>query len=119
IPVEVDYADEFRYREPIVDRRTLVVAMSQSGETVDVLVSMAEAKKRGAKVVTIVNVVGAQSTRVAEGQIYMHVGPEVGVAATKTFLGFVVSASLLAIRLAQGRGTMAVEEQARALQALV
>jgi glucosamine--fructose-6-phosphate aminotransferase (isomerizing) len=119
IPVEVDYADEFRYRDPIVNDRTLVVAMSQSGETVDVLVSMADARKRGARVITIVNVVGAQSTRIADGLIYMHVGPEIGVAATKTFLGFVVSAFMLAVRLAQVRGSMTVEDQARALQALV
>ena len=119
IPVEVDYADEFRYRDPIVNGRTLVVALSQSGETVDVLVSMADAARRGARVVTIVNVVGAQSTRIADGLIYMHVGPEIGVAATKTFLGFVVSAFMLAVRLAQLRGTMTPEDQAGALQALV
>jgi glucosamine--fructose-6-phosphate aminotransferase (isomerizing) len=80
---------------------------------------MAEARKRGATVVTIVNVVGAQSTRSAEGLIYMHVGPEIGVAASKTFLGQVTSLFLLAVRMGQARGTMAVEDQRQALQALI
>ncbi|MBX6773421.1 MAG: glutamine--fructose-6-phosphate transaminase (isomerizing), partial [Chloroflexi bacterium] len=75
IPVEVDYADEFRYRNPIIDRETLFVAITQSGETVDVLVSMSEARQRGARVLGIVNVIGSQAARSAEGVIYTHAGP--------------------------------------------
>ncbi|HZD59028.1 MAG TPA: glutamine--fructose-6-phosphate transaminase (isomerizing), partial [Anaerolineae bacterium] len=86
VPVEVDVASEFRYRNPIIDENTLVVAISQSGETADTLASLREAKARGAKVMAISNVVGSSITREADGTIYTHAGPEIGVAATKTLM---------------------------------
>ncbi|HLG51535.1 MAG TPA: glutamine--fructose-6-phosphate transaminase (isomerizing) [Chloroflexota bacterium] len=110
IPVEVDYADEFRYRNPIIDRETLFVAITQSGETVDVLVSMSEARQRGARVLGIVNVIGSQAARSAEGVIYTHAGPEIGVASTKAFTSQLAALFLLALKLAQARGTLSEPE---------
>jgi glucosamine--fructose-6-phosphate aminotransferase (isomerizing) len=110
IPVEVDYADEFRYRNPIIDRETLFVAITQSGETVDVLVSMSEARQRGARVLGIVNVIGSQAARSAEGVIYTHAGPEIGVASTKAFTSQLAALFLLALKLARARGTLSEPE---------
>ncbi|MBX6772685.1 MAG: glutamine--fructose-6-phosphate transaminase (isomerizing), partial [Chloroflexi bacterium] len=110
IPVEVDYADEFRYRNPIIDRDTLFVAITQSGETVDVLVSMSEARRRGARVLGIVNVIGSQAARSAEGVIYTHAGPEIGVASTKAFTSQLAALFLLALKLARARGTLSEPE---------
>jgi glutamine---fructose-6-phosphate transaminase (isomerizing) len=119
LPVEVDYADEYRYRNPIVDPETLFVAVTQSGETVDVLVSMAEARKRGAKVLGIINTVGSQAARSADGVIYTHAGPEIGVASTKAFTAQLTALNLLALKLARVRGTLTEIELSVAIQDLV
>ncbi|TAK22372.1 MAG: glutamine--fructose-6-phosphate transaminase (isomerizing) [Chloroflexota bacterium] len=119
IPCEADYADEFRYREPIVDAKTLVIAVTQSGESVDVLVSMAEAKRRGARVIAAVNVVGCQASRVADGVIYLHAGPEIAVASTKAFTSMLAALALVATRLGAAHGTLRHEDEARLLQALI
>ena len=87
IPVEVDYGSEFRYRDPIIDKNTLVIAISQSGETADTLAAQREARQKGAKILAICNVVGSMLTREANGTIYTHAGPEIGVASTKAFTG--------------------------------
>ena len=104
IPVEVDYASEFRYRNPLVDEKTLVVAISQSGETADTLAAIREAKSRSAKTIGIVNVVGSTITREVESGIYLHAGPEIGVASTKAFTSQVVALLLLALYARQKRG---------------
>jgi glucosamine--fructose-6-phosphate aminotransferase (isomerizing) len=107
IPVEVDYSSEFRYRRPIVDKHTLAIAITQSGETADTLAAMREAKQQGARTVAICNVVGSMATREADGTVYTHAGPEIGVASTKAFTSQLVALELLAIYLGQVRGTLA------------
>ena len=87
LPVEVDYGSEFRYRDPILDKHSLVVAISQSGETADTLAAEREARQKGSKILAICNVVGSMLTREANGTIYTHAGPEIGVASTKAFTG--------------------------------
>jgi glutamine---fructose-6-phosphate transaminase (isomerizing) len=109
IPVEVDYASEFRYRQPIVTPLTAVVSITQSGETADVLVSMELARQRGAKTLSIVNVMGSQATRLADGVLYLQAGPERGVASTKAFTSMVVASYLFALYLAQSRRTISSE----------
>jgi glucosamine--fructose-6-phosphate aminotransferase (isomerizing) len=106
VPVEVDYGSEFRYRNPIVDARTLAVAITQSGETADTLGALREAKRLGARSVAICNVVGSMATREAEGTLYTHAGPEIGVASTKAFTSQLVALHLLALALGQARGTL-------------
>ena len=120
IPVEVEYASEFRYRNPIVNERTLCIVMSQSGETADTLAAMREAKRRGAKTLGIVNVVGSTIAREDDGGIYIHAGPEIGVASTKAFTSQVVALALLAIKLARKRNLSMLHgrEIAEALLAL-
>jgi glucosamine--fructose-6-phosphate aminotransferase (isomerizing) len=103
IPVEVDIASEFRYRDPLVDADTVVLAISQSGETADTLAAMEEARQRGATLWSIVNVLGSQAMRLADGSITMQVGPEIGVASTKAFTAPLVDLYLLAILLADLR----------------
>ncbi|MBI3983399.1 MAG: glutamine--fructose-6-phosphate transaminase (isomerizing) [Gemmatimonadetes bacterium] len=103
IPVEVEYASEFRYRNPILDHRTLVVAISQSGETADTLAAVREAKQRGARALGIVNVVGSTIAREVDGGVYIHAGPEIGVASTKAFSCQVAALSLLTLRLGRLR----------------
>ena len=103
IPVEVEYASEFRYRNPVVDERTLVIAISQSGETADTLAAVREAKQRGARTVGLVNVVGSTIAREVDGGIYLHAGPEVGVASTKAFTSQVAALALVALRIARLR----------------
>jgi glucosamine--fructose-6-phosphate aminotransferase (isomerizing) len=103
IPVEVEYASEFRYRNPVVDDRTLVIGVSQSGETADTLAAIREAKRRGARTVGIVNVVGSTIAREVDGGIYLHAGPEVGVASTKAFTSQVVALLLVTLRFARLR----------------
>ncbi|HEY3375561.1 MAG TPA: glutamine--fructose-6-phosphate transaminase (isomerizing) [Candidatus Aquicultor sp.] len=110
VPVEVDVASEFRYRNPIIDDKTLVVTISQSGETADTLASLREAQLRGAKVIAISNVVGSSITREADGTIHTHAGPEIGVAATKTLVSQMAAIYTLALYLAQVRGTMSQDE---------
>jgi len=104
IPVEVDYASEFRYRDPIVDSRNLLIAISQSGETADTLAGIREAKLKGAKTLGIVNVVGSTITREVDSGIYLHAGPEIGVASTKAFTCQIVSMVLFALLLRQRKG---------------
>jgi glutamine---fructose-6-phosphate transaminase (isomerizing) len=106
IPVEVDYGSEFRYRDPIVDEDTLTVVISQSGETADTLAAQREAKQKGSKTLAICNVVGSMVTREASGTIYTHAGPEIGVAATKTFTSQVTALFILAMYLGQSRGAL-------------
>jgi len=101
IPVEVDYASEFRYRDPIIDADTLTVVISQSGETADSRAAQSEAKQKGSKTLAICNVVGSMITRDAAGTIYTHAGPEIGVAATKTFTAQLTAAFILAMYLGQ------------------
>jgi glutamine---fructose-6-phosphate transaminase (isomerizing) len=113
VPVEVDYASEWRYRNPIVDANTLTLVISQSGETADTIAAQREAKSRGSKTLAICNVVGSMITREGAGTIYTHAGPEIGVASTKAFTGQLTALYVLAMYLAQVRGAMTTE-QARA-----
>ncbi|HZT40350.1 MAG TPA: glutamine--fructose-6-phosphate transaminase (isomerizing) [Bryobacteraceae bacterium] len=114
IPVEVDYSSEFRYRDPIVDSRTLTVVISQSGETADTLAAQREAKQKGSKTLAICNVVGSMITREAAGTLMTHAGPEIGVASTKAFTSQLTALFILAMYLAQSRETIS-PEQSRAL----
>jgi glutamine---fructose-6-phosphate transaminase (isomerizing) len=109
IPTEVDYGSEYRYRSPIVDDKTLTVIITQSGETADTLAALREAKSRGAKSVAICNVVGSMATREADGTLYTHAGPEIGVASTKAFTCQLVALHILALYLGQVRGTLSEE----------
>jgi glucosamine--fructose-6-phosphate aminotransferase (isomerizing) len=120
IPVEVEYASEFRYRNPLVDDRTLVIGISQSGETADTLAAVREAKKRGARTLGIVNVVGSSLAREVDGGIYIHAGPEVGVASTKAFTCQVAALALFTLRLGRLRSVSVLQgrEIVRALQRL-
>ena len=120
IPVEVEYASEFRYRNPIIDEGTLVLVISQSGETIDTLAAMREARRRGAKVLGIVNVVGSTIARESDGGVYIHAGPEIGVASTKAFTSQVTVLALLTLLLGRHRGLSRDYgiEIARELQAL-
>ncbi len=103
MPVEVDYGSEYRYRDPIVSSRVLAVGISQSGETADTLAAMEIAHERGARLFTVSNVLGSQATRISEGVIYTHAGPEIGVASTKAFTTQLVALYLLALYLRQVR----------------
>ena len=118
LPVEVDYGSEYRYREPIVDERTLAVVITQSGETADTLAALREAKRRGAKSLSICNVVGSMVTRETQGTIHTHAGPEIGVASTKAFTTQVVALHMLALYLGQVRGTLPVETAREHIEAL-
>src|SRR5688572_27786260 len=119
IPVDVEYASEFRYRSPIVDERTLMLVISQSGETADTLAAMREAKKLGAKVLGIVNVVGSTIAREADGGIYLHAGPEIGVASTKAFTSQVVALTLFTVRMARLRGKLDADQGREILHRLM
>ena len=112
IPVDVEVASEFRYRDPIVDAHTLVIAISQSGETVDTIAAASHARDQRAPVLAICNVVGSTLAREADGVLYTHAGPEVGVAATKTFVTQIVGCLLTGLYLAQVRGRMFATETA-------
>ncbi len=117
IRCDVEYASEFRYRNPIVTDRSLCVVISQSGETADTLAAMREAKRRGAKTLGLVNVVGSTIAREDDGGIYLHAGPEIGVASTKAFTSQVVALALLTLKLARLR-TMSVVQGREITQAL-
>jgi glutamine---fructose-6-phosphate transaminase (isomerizing) len=104
IPVEVDYSSEFRYRRPPIDERTMIIAVSQSGETADTIAGMQEAKSKGAKLITICNVLGAAATRMSEGVIYTNAGPEIGVASTKAFTTQLTAFYLLSLYIRMLRG---------------
>ncbi|MDX2208582.1 MAG: glutamine--fructose-6-phosphate transaminase (isomerizing) [Gemmatimonadales bacterium] len=101
IPTEVEYASEFRYRNPIVDQDTLVIAISQSGETADTLAALQEAKRRGARSIGLVNVVGSTIAREVDGGLYLRCGPEIGVASTKAFTSQVVALAMVTLRFAR------------------
>ena len=109
IPVEVEYASELRYRNPIVTDKTLCIVISQSGETADTLAAMREAKARGARTYGIVNVVGSTIARESDGGIYVHAGPEIGVASTKAFTSQVIALLLFTLKLARLRNLSMVE----------
>jgi glucosamine--fructose-6-phosphate aminotransferase (isomerizing) len=117
IPVEVEYASEFRYRNPIVTPRTLCIVISQSGETADTLAAMREAKRRGARTLGLVNVVGSTIAREDDGGVYLHAGPEIGVASTKAFTSQVVALALFTLKLARLRD-LSVERGRTIAQAL-
>ncbi len=110
VPVEMDIASEFRYRNPVVDERDLVIGITQSGETADTLAAMRLARQRGASVLAITNVMGSQATRDADGVLFTRAGLEIGVAATKTFVSQVALMYLIGLKLAQVRGTLPKEE---------
>ncbi|MDT4932213.1 MAG: hypothetical protein QOK11_105 [Pseudonocardiales bacterium] len=118
IPVEVEMASEFRYRDPVLDRQTLVVAISQSGETADTLEAVRHARQQRAKVLAICNTNGAQIPRESDAVLYTHAGPEIGVAATKTFLAQVAAVQLVGLALAQARGTKYGDEIGREFETM-
>ena len=118
IPVEVELAHEFRYRDPVVDERTLVVAISQSGETMDTLMAVRHAQEQGSRVLAIVNTHGSSIPRESDAVLYTHAGPEIAVASTKAFLAQITAAYLLGLYLAELRGTMFHDEVAGILAEL-
>ncbi|MDW7646295.1 MAG: glutamine--fructose-6-phosphate transaminase (isomerizing) [Desulfuromonadales bacterium] len=118
LPVEVDIASEFRYRDPIVNERILTILISQSGETADTLAALREAKSKGGKVVAVCNVVESSIARESDGVIYTHAGPEIGVASTKAFTTQLVALNLLAIRLGRALGTLEAEAARSLIAAL-
>jgi glucosamine--fructose-6-phosphate aminotransferase (isomerizing) len=112
IPCEVEYASEFRYRNPILDEETLVIGISQSGETADTLAALREARLRGGRTLGVVNVVGSTIAREVDGGIYLHAGPEIGVASTKAFTSQVTALALLTLRIARLRGLSVLQGRA-------
>ena len=118
IPVEVDYGSEFRYRDPLIGPQTAVLAITQSGETVDTLAAMEEARDKGARLWAIVNVLGSQAQRIADGYILMQAGPEIGVASTKAFTTSLVNLYQLGVYLGQLRGTLSGAALRQAVDAL-
>jgi glucosamine--fructose-6-phosphate aminotransferase (isomerizing) len=118
VPVEVDYASEWRYRDPIIGSDTLTMLISQSGETADTIAAQREAKAKGSKTLAICNVVGSMITREAAGTIYTHAGPEIGVASTKAFTAQLTALYLFALYLAETRGAISEESGRAAVQEL-
>jgi glucosamine--fructose-6-phosphate aminotransferase (isomerizing) len=110
VNVEVDYASEFRYRDPVLDENTLLLVISQSGETADTIAAMREAKQHGVKALAICNVRGSMITREADGTILTHAGPEIGVASTKAFTSQMIALYLLALHLGNVRGKLTIDE---------
>ena len=106
IPVEVEYASEFRYRNPIIDENDVVIAISQSGETADTFAAIEMARSKGATILGICNVVGSSIARATHAGTYTHAGPEIGVASTKAFTAQVTVLTLMALRLAKLKGTL-------------
>jgi glucosamine--fructose-6-phosphate aminotransferase (isomerizing) len=119
VPVEVDYGSEYRYRNPIIASNELAIVITQSGETADTLAALREAKRKGASSIAICNVVGSMATREADGTVYTHAGPEIGVASTKAFTSQLVALHLLALYMAQVRGTLAPAEIRRHIEELL
>ena len=115
IPCDVEIGSEYRYREPVVSAGQLVIAVTQSGETVDTLAAMQEGKKRGARLLTFVNVMGSEASRVSDDVIYLHTGPEISVASTKAYTAMIVDLYLFAIYLAQRRETVTAAGAAKLL----
>lgn len=119
VPVEVDIASEFRYRNPLIGKDDLFIAITQSGETADTLAAQREAKKRGARVLSICNVVGSTSSREADSVFYTHSGPEIGVASTKAFTSQIVSLYLFSLALSLNRGNLSSSEVSSGLEELL
>jgi glucosamine--fructose-6-phosphate aminotransferase (isomerizing) len=119
VPAETDIGSEFRYRDPLVGPDTLVIAISQSGETADTLGAVKTARAKGAPVVAICNVVGSALSREAHGVIYTHAGPEIGVASTKTFTATITALTLLALHLGRARGRLSPSEGRQRLSELM
>ncbi len=119
VPVEVDYGSEYRYRNPIISNNELAIVITQSGETADTLAALREAKRKGASSIAICNVVGSMATREADGTVYTHAGPEIGVASTKAFTSQLVALQLLALYMAQVRGTLGEAEIRRHIDELL
>ena len=113
VPVEMDIASEYRYRDPVVGPDDLVIGITQSGETADTLAAMRLARERGAKVMALTNIMGSQATRDADTMLFTRAGLEIGVAATKTFTAEVAAMYLLGLWLAQARGTPAARSASR------
>ena len=109
IPVEVEYASEFRYRNPVVGKGDVIIAVSQSGETADTLVAMESAKEKGAIILGVCNVVGSSIARLSNGGVYTHAGPEIGVASTKAFTAQLAVLSLIGLKIAQEKGTITAQ----------
>ncbi len=118
IPVEVEYASEFRYRNPIVNKGDIIVAISQSGETADTLVAIERAKENGAIIFGVVNVVGSSIARISDGGAYTHAGPEIGVASTKAFTGQLAVLVMMALKIAKEKGTISEERYTNLLHEL-
>ena len=118
VRVDVDYGSEYRYRDPIVGDRSLAVVITQSGETADTLAALREAQSKNARSIAICNVVGSMATREADGTVYTHAGPEIGVASTKAFTSQLVALNLLALHLAKVRGTIEANEVQRQIEGL-
>ena len=118
VPVEVEVASEFRYREPVLDARTLCVVVSQSGETIDTLEALREAKRAGAKTLAVLNVKGSSISREVDDVLYIHAGPEIGVASTKAYMAMVAAFELLGIWLGRSRGTLSDARAAELILAL-
>jgi len=119
VPVEVDYGSEYRYRDPIISGNELAIVITQSGETADTLAALRESKRKGASSIAICNVVGSMATREADGTVYTHAGPEIGVASTKAFTSQLVALQLLALHMAQVRGTLSTAEIRRHIEELL
>jgi glucosamine--fructose-6-phosphate aminotransferase (isomerizing) len=119
VPVEVDYGSEYRYRNAIVSDDELAIVITQSGETADTLASLREAKRQGVSSLAICNVVGSMATRETDGTVYTHAGPEIGVASTKAFTSQLVALNLLALYMAQIRGTLSADEMRTHIDALL
>src|SRR3954462_12774544 len=119
VPVEVDYGSEYRYRNPIISKNELAIVITQSGETADTLAALREAKRKGAASIAVCNVVGSMATREADGTVYTHAGPEIGVASTKAFTSQLVALQLLALYMAQVRGTLGQSDIRRHIDELL
>ena len=119
LPVEVDYGSEYRYRDPIINNKSLAIAITQSGETADTLAALREAKGKGARALSICNVVGSMATRESEGTIYTHAGPEIGVASTKAFTTQLVALYLFALKLSEIRGTLTKDQRCEHITSLM
>ncbi len=115
IPVEVEYASEFRYRNPVINKGDIIIAVSQSGETADTLVAIEKAKEQGAVIFGVVNVVGSSIARISDGGAYTHAGPEIGVASTKAFTGQLVVLTMMALKIAKEKGTISQERYSNLL----
>lgn len=116
VPAEWDVASEYRYRDPVVDEKTLAIAISQSGETIDTLEGIREAKRKGARTLGVINAKGSSITREVEDVLYIHAGPEIGVASTKAYTAMLAAMALLAVWFGRARGALAPEEAQRLLR---